>query len=63
MRVAAILLRFGPIMFGIGFLAPLIAALIDTLILAMPEGVPSIAIGLVIGVALGSLAMRRRSWI
>jgi tetrahydromethanopterin S-methyltransferase subunit C len=57
------LLRFGPVLFGIGFLAPVIAASLDAFSVPTPIDIQPILVGLVIGIILGSLAMWRRTWI
>jgi hypothetical protein len=57
------LVRMGPILFGVGFLAPLIAQSVDALGWQAPFGLPSIAFGLVVGTMLGLLARYRGSWV
>ncbi len=63
MQLIGILFRFGPIFFGVGFLAPMIAATISHFGVQPPLGLTPIAAGLIIGVGLGGMAMWRRSWI
>ncbi len=66
MNVLAILGRFdewGPVLFGVGFLAPLIAQSLEAARVSGPGGVPALGIGLVIGTAAGLAAKRRGRWL
>ncbi|HCX68540.1 hypothetical protein [Parvibaculum sp.] len=54
---------WGPVLFGIGFLAPLIAQSMEALHIAPPFGLPSIATGLAIGTLAGLIAKYRGSWV
>jgi hypothetical protein len=54
---------YGPVLFGIGFLAPLIAQSMDALSLEAPLGLSNILLGLMIGVALGFGARVRGRWV
>ena len=54
---------WGPVLFGVGFLAPLIAQSMEAMEIAAPFGLTSIQTGLVIGVGLGLAAKSRGSWI
>ncbi len=63
MQLIIYLLRFGPILFGIGFLAPVIAAALSFYGIQPPLGLTPIAAGLVVGISLGCIAVWRRSWI
>lgn len=54
---------WGPVLFGVGFLAPLIAQSMEAMEIAAPFGLTSIQTGLVIGVGLGLAAKYRGSWI
>ena len=49
---------YGPVFFGIGFVAPLIAQSMDAATLSAPLGLSNIALGLVVG---GSCAKKRPS--
>jgi hypothetical protein len=55
--------EFGPVLFGIGFLAPLIAQSLDAASLSAPPGLPNIAFGLIVGSSMGMIAKRRGSWV
>jgi hypothetical protein len=66
MNAAAILQKlgqFGPVLFGIGFIAPLIAQSMDAASLSVPLGLPNIAFGLAVGISMGGIAKLRGSWI
>lgn len=54
---------FGPVFFGIGFIAPLVAQTMDAVGVAAPFGLPAIGVGLVVGVTLGSVAKWRGGWL
>ena len=58
----AIKFLFSPIVFGLGFIGPLIAELISLSNLGLPAGAPLIA-GLMLGGILGVLAQIRGSWV
>ena len=58
----AIKFLFSPPIFGLGFMAPLIAELIVLAEFNLPSGVPLIA-GLIIGGSLGLMAQARGSWV
>lgn len=63
MRIVGFLFSLGPILFGIGFLAPVIAAAITASGLDAPAGLSSIQFGLLIGIILGVIARQRRTWL
>jgi hypothetical protein len=63
MRLLAFGFSLGPALFGIGFLAPLIAVLLDTAGLSPPLGLSSIQFGLGLGVLLGIIARQRKTWL
>ena len=54
---------WGPVLFGIGFVAPLIAQSLEALSLAAPFGLDSLAFGLLVGTGLGAVAQERGSWL
>lgn len=54
---------FGPLLFGLGFLAPLSAQLIEALSWSPPFGLSPLMAGLIIGGALGMIAQVRGRWI
>ena len=53
---------FSPIVFGLGFIGPLLAEIITALPIALPIGTP-LYWGLLIGGLLGLLAQVRGSWL
>jgi hypothetical protein len=54
---------YGPVFFGVGFLAPLIAQSMDAASIPAPFGMGTLAFGLAVGVALGGVAKWRGSWV
>lgn len=54
---------WGPVLFGIGFLAPLIAQSLDAASISAPMGLSSIQLGLVIGATTGLVAKFRGTWV
>ena len=63
MRLIAFGFSLGPILFGIGFLAPLIAALFNLAGLSAPLGLTPIQIGLGLGFLMGLVARQRKTWL
>ena len=55
--------QLGPVLFGLGFLAPLIAQSMDAASLSAPLGLSNIAFGLAVGLSLGVVARLRGSWV
>ncbi|NQZ99063.1 MAG: hypothetical protein HRU01_21370 [Myxococcales bacterium] len=53
----------GPLLFGVGFIAPLIAQSMDAASVSAPLGLSNIAFGLAVGVTMGVIAWRRGSWV
>ena len=54
---------FGPLIFGIGFLAPLLAQIAIALEWTIPFGVSPIVFGLTVGFVLGLIAQIRGRWV
>lgn len=54
---------WGPVLFGIGFLAPLIAQILERADVTLPSGLTPLMVGLVVGPALGLAAKLRGRWI
>lgn len=54
---------WGPLWFGLGFIAPLVAQSMEAAGLSAPFGMSEIAFGLAIGAVLGATAKRRGSWV
>lgn len=67
LKLVGLVLHYMPLIFGIGFLAPLIAQVIAQVIgradLTPPYGVAPLAAGLVIGGLWGAHAQFRGRWI
>lgn len=63
MRVIAFAFSLGPILFGIGFLAPLIAALLGAAGIDAPLGLAPLHFGLATGALLGLVARQRGTWL
>lgn len=57
------LARLGPLLFGAGFLAPVIAQAATRSGYTEIAGLPPLAVGLAIGIAWGTRAMLRGRWI
>jgi hypothetical protein len=53
----------GPILFGVAFLAPLIAQSIEAVSLSAPFGLAPIHFGLMTGLTLGAVAALRGRWV
>lgn len=63
MALLKALFPWGPVLFGIGFLAPLIAAIMGALNIPAPFGLEEIHIGLAIGTMWGLIAKFGGRWI
>lgn len=55
--------EWGPVLFGIGFIAPLVAQSLDAASVSAPMGLSPVQLGLVIGISLGGVARLRGTWI
>lgn len=62
-QIIPFLVSWGPLWFGAGFLAPLIAQSMDAMAIPAPLGLSSISFGLLVGAALGVVAKQRGSWV
>ena len=63
MEVLRVLNDWGPVLFGVGFLAPLIAQTMEATGVPAPFGWPPITVGLGVGLVGGLVAKFRRSWV
>lgn len=63
MQGIRILGEWGAVLFGVGFLAPLIAQSMEALEVAAPFGLSTIAFGLIVGSSAGLVAKLRGSWV
>jgi len=57
------LFSVSPILFGIAFMAPVLAEIMRAAGLATPFGVPAIAVGLIVGLVWGTYATVKGSWL
>ncbi|MDO8380474.1 MAG: hypothetical protein V4597_19135 [Pseudomonadota bacterium] len=57
------ILAWGPVFFGIAFLAPLFAQILQALGVTAPLGLPPIAVGLAVGGTWGLIAKLGGRWI
>ena len=63
MALLRYLFAVGPLLFGVGFLAPLIAQSLDAVGWSAPLGLTPLAFGLAVGVTLGLIANIRGRWV
>jgi len=54
---------WGPVLFGVGFIAPLLAQTMESASVSAPAGLTNIQFGLIVGVLAGSIAKLRGSWL
>jgi len=57
------LFQLGPVFFGVGFLAPLIAQSLEAAGVPAPFGLRPIQLGLALGLAMGVVAKLRGRWL
>lgn len=62
-KVLATLSPWGPVFFGLGLLAPLIAQTLERFSVTPPLGMTPLATGLIIGPAVGLCAKLRGRWL
>jgi hypothetical protein len=56
--------EWGPVLFGIGFIAPLVAESMDAGSVSAPFGLTNLALGLIVGTVAGAVAkLRGGFWI
>jgi hypothetical protein len=63
MEFLRMMFAVGPLLFGVGFLAPLIAQSLETLAWSAPLGLTPLAFGLALGGSLGLIATIRGRWV
>lgn len=66
MNILAVLGKFyewGTVLFGIGFLAPLIAQSMDAASMSAPLGLGNLQFGLIVGTGAGLVAKARGRWV
>ena len=54
---------YGPVFFGIAFIAPLVTQSLDAASLSAPFGLPNMAFGLILGTIMGTVAKLRGTWV
>ena len=62
-QVLKTIFYFGPLLFGLGFLTPLVAQIIKAMAWSPPFGLTPLMMGLIVGGTLGILAQIRGRWI
>jgi len=62
-QVIKTIFYFGPLLFGFGFLTPLIAQIIDAMAWTPPFNLSALMAGLILGGTLGVIAQLRGRWI
>lgn len=63
LRLLGAVLSVKPLIFAFGFLAPLIAQSLRALDVPLPDGIPPLAIGLVVAGLWGGIAQWKGRWI
>ena len=62
-KLIELIFKFGPLVFGFGFMAPLFAELIVRAGVSLPFGLTPLLAGLILGGGFGLIAQMRGSWI
>ena len=62
-KFIGLIFKFGPLIFGLGFMTPLFAELIGRAGVALPFGLTPLIAGLLLGGGLGLFAQLRGSWV
>lgn len=63
LKLIELIFKYGALIFGIGFMAPLFSTLIGRAGLALPFGLTPLIVGLMLGGGLGLFAQIRGSWL
>jgi len=63
LKLIELIFKYGALIFGVGFMAPLFSALIERAGLALPFGLTPLIVGLMLGGGLGLFSQMRGSWI
>ena len=63
LSVLRMVFAVGPLLFGLGFLAPLIAQSLEAMSLTPPMGLSPLVLGLLVGGTLGLVATIRGRWV
>ena len=62
-KLIELIFKFGPLVFGFGFMVPLFAELIARAGVGLPFGLTPLLAGLILGGGFGLIAQMRGSWI
>ena len=62
-KLIGTLFDLGPLLFGLGFIAPVFAALVEAGGYTLPLGIAPLHAGLGLGLLIGAIATKRGSWI
>ena len=62
-KIISSLFEIGPLLFGIGFVAPVFAALVETSGYILPFAIAPLHAGFALGIVAGLIATKRSSWI
>jgi hypothetical protein len=62
-KIISSLFEIGPLLFGVGFVAPVFAALVEASGYTLPFAIAPLHAGLVLGIIAGLIATKRGSWI
>jgi len=62
-KLIELIFKFGPLIFGLGFMAPLFAELFRRAELSLPFDLTPLVAGLILGGGFGLMAQMRGSWI
>jgi len=62
-EILRVLFAWGPLWFGVGFVAPVLAQSMDRFAVTPPMGLTTMQAGLVAGLLLGSVARLRGRWV
>ena len=63
LKLIGLIFKFGPLVFGLGFMWPLITQVIVRAGVELPLGITPLIAGLVLGGGAGLLAQFRGSWV
>jgi hypothetical protein len=54
---------WGPLLFGVGFIAPVVAQSLDAAPASAPPGLSNLQLGLAVGFTMGAVAQLRGRWL
>ena len=62
-KIIGTLFEYGPVLFGVGFIAPVFAALVEASGITLPYEIAPLHAGLGLGLFVGAIVTKRGSWI